>query len=91
MKEQSPVGRIWELGEKEHRRLITAVVLAVAGVTGGMVPYFAAAKMIVMLIGGVQSVAAYIPWLFTALGGFLVRTVLYNCALSVSHKATLTF
>ena len=88
MKEQSPVGRIWELGEKEHGRLITAVVLAVVGVAGGMVPYFAAAKMIVMLIGGEQSVAAYIPWLLTALGGFLVRTVLYNCALSVSHKAT---
>ena len=27
MKKQSPVGRIWELGEKEHGKLILAVVL----------------------------------------------------------------
>lgn len=32
MKKQSPVQRIWELGRDEHGRLITAVVMAVAGV-----------------------------------------------------------
>ena len=52
MKQQSPVGRIWELGKREHGRLITAVVLAVVGVACGMVPYFAAAKIIVLLISG---------------------------------------
>ncbi len=46
MKEQSPVGRSWALGEKEHGRLITAVILAVTGVACGMVPHFAAAKII---------------------------------------------
>lgn len=30
----------------------------------------------------------YLPWLLTALGGFLIRTALYNCALGISHKAT---
>lgn len=88
MKEQSPVGRIWELGKQEHGKLITAVILAVLGVTGGMVPYFAAAKIIVLLIAGETTVSVYIPWLVAALCGFLVRTVLYNGALSISHKAT---
>ena len=88
MKEQSPVGRIWELGEQEHGRLITAVILAVVGVVCGMVPYFAAARIIVLLWTGERAFAAYIPWLVTALVGFLLRTVLYNSALSVSHKAT---
>ena len=31
MKEQSPVGRIWELGEKEHAKLITADILVSKG------------------------------------------------------------
>ena len=88
MKQQSPVGRIWELGKKEHGRLTAAVVLAVIGVACGMVPYFAAAKIIVLLINGDTSPSAYIPWLSAALGGFLVRTVLYNGALGISHKAT---
>ena len=88
MKEQSPVRRIWELGEKEHGRLITAVILAVVGVACGMAPYFAAAKIIVLLLAGERAFSAYLPWLLTAIVGFLIRTVLYNGALGVSHRAT---
>ena len=88
MKQQSPVGRIWELGEKEHGKLITAVILAVIGVACGMAPYFAAAKIIVLLLAGEKAFAAYLPWLLTTLGGYLIRTLLYNGALGISHKAT---
>ena len=61
MKEQSPIGRIWELGRQEHGRLITAVLLAVTGVICGMAPYFAAAKIIVLLLSGETAIAAYLP------------------------------
>lgn len=88
MKEQSPVGRIWELGEKEHGKPITAVVLAVLGVACGMTPYFAAAKIIVQLLAGERAFSAYLQWRCMALGGFLLRTALYNGALGISHKAT---
>ena len=88
MAKQSPVQRIWELGKDQHGRLITAVVLAVVGVVGGMVPYFAAAKIIVGLVTGATALSAYAPWLAAALIGYLVRTALYNSALSLSHKAT---
>ena len=69
MKEKSPVGRIWELGESEHGKLITAVILAVVGVACGMAPYFAAAKIIVLLLAGETAFSAYLPWLLTALAG----------------------
>lgn len=88
MKGQSPIGRIWELGKREHGKLITAVILAVIGVACGMAPYFAAAKIIVLLLAGETAFSAYLPWLLTVLAGFLLRTVLYNGALGISHKAT---
>ena len=88
MKKQSPVGRIWELGEKEHGKLITAVALAVIGVACGMAPYFAAAKILAQLLAGEAAFSAYLPWLGMALAGFLIRTGLYNGALGISHKAT---
>ena len=88
MKKQSPIQRIWELGESEHGKLITAVILAVVGVICGMTPYFAAAKIIVLLLAGESTFAAYVPWLLTALLSYLLRTVLYNGALSISHQAT---
>lgn len=56
MKQQSPLLRIWELGEKEHGRLIGAIVLAAVGVIGGMVPYFAAAKMVALLMSGERDI-----------------------------------
>lgn len=87
MKKQSPVQRIWELGRDEHGRLITAVVMAVAGVVCGMAPYFAAARIIVLLLAGEMALEAYTPWLAAALCGYLLRTTLYNGALSLSHKA----
>lgn len=88
MEQQSPVGRVWELGKSEHGKLISAVVLAVIGSVCGMVPYFAAAKVITLLLAGEQTLSAYTPWLITALCGYWLRTVLYNGALSISHKAT---
>lgn len=88
MKKQSPVQRIWELGKDEHGKLITAVLMAVVGVIFGMVPYFAVAKIITLLLAGEAALNAYLPWLAAALAGCLLRTVLYNGALSVSHKAT---
>ena len=88
MEKQSPVQRIWELGKSEHTHLITAVLLAVIGVICGMVPYFAAARIIVLLLSGERALDAYSLWLGAALAGYLVRTALYNGALSLSHKAT---
>ena len=88
MEKQSPVQRIWELGKSEHGHLITAVLLAVIGVICGMVPYFAAARIIILLLAGERAISAYTVWLGAALAGYLVRTVLYNGALSLSHKAT---
>lgn len=88
MEKQSPVQRILELGKSEHGHLITAVLLAVIGVICGMVPYFAAARIIILLLAGERALSAYTVWLGAALAGYLVRTVLYNGALSLSHKAT---
>ncbi len=88
MAKQSPVQRVWELGRDEHGRLITAVLLAVLGAVGGVVPYFAAAKIIVLLIEGERALGAYAPWLLAALAGYLLCTLLYNGALSISHRAT---
>lgn len=88
MKKQSPVGRIWQLGKDEHGKLIAAAVLAVVGSVCGIVPYFAAAKIIALLLAGEKVLQTYTTWFLTALVCYWLRTVLYNGALSISHKAT---
>lgn len=88
MEKRSPMLRLWELGEKEHGGLIWAIASAAVGVLGGMVPYFAAAQIIIALISGEKELDFYLKWCGLALAGYVIRTCLYTLALSMSHKAT---
>ena len=88
MKQQSPMLRLWELSEKYHGGLLRAILSASVGVLCGMLPYFAAAQIIIGLLGGNTDIAFYITWCLAALAGYFVRTALYALALSMSHKAT---
>ena len=88
MQKQNPLLRVWELGKSQHSGLICAVISAFLGVLGGMLPYFAAAQMIVNLLEGNRDMSLYFKWLCIGMAGYLVRTLLYTLALSISHKAT---
>lgn len=88
MKKQSPLLRIWELGKTEHGGLIFAMCSAFLGVAFGMLPYISAAQIIVGLLSGNREISAYVTWLCIGLAGYAARTLLYNLALSRSHKAT---
>ncbi len=88
MQKQNPLLRIWGWGKDEHGGLIFAIVSALIGVALGMLPYFAAAQIIIGMLSGERSLSLYLPWLGLGLAGYAARTLLYNMALSVSHKAT---
>ena len=85
MQKQSPILRLWELGKNYHGGLIKAIFSAAVGV---LLPYFAAAQIIIGLLNGNTEMQFYILWCGLALAGFLLRAILYSLALSMSHKAT---
>ena len=87
MQQQTPLLRLWELGENYHSGLSRAILSAFIGVLGGMAPYFAAAQMIIGLIGENDDLSFYFKWCIIALIGFAIRSVLYALALSMSHHA----
>ena len=88
MNEKQPLLRIWELGESRHGELIRAIIMAAIGTIGGIVPYYAAAQIIVALLQGDGNRRIYLLWCGIALGGYLIKTCFYNLALAGSHKAT---
>ena len=53
-----------------------------------MLPYFAAAQIIIGLLSGRTGYGFYATWCLVALAGFCLRALLYALALSMSHKAT---
>ena len=88
MQKQSPLLRLWELGSDYHSGLLRAILSAFIGVLCGMIPYFAAAQILIGLIQGERDTGFYFSWCITALAGYLLRAILYAFALSMSHRAT---
>ena len=88
MQKQSPLLRLWELGSDCHSGLLRAILSAFIGVLCGMIPYFAAAQILIGLIQGERDTGFYLSWCITALAGYLLRAILYAFALSMSHRAT---
>ena len=88
MQKQSPLLRLWELGSDCHSGLLRAILSAFIGVLCGMIPYFAAAQILIGLIQGERDTGFYFSWCIAALAGYLLRAILYAFALSMSHRAT---
>ncbi|MDD3415008.1 MAG: ABC transporter ATP-binding protein [Lachnospiraceae bacterium] len=88
MKQKNPLFRIWEMGKDEHGGLIRAIVAALIGVILGFAPYIAAAQIIFAMLQANKDPRFYLTWCVIALTGHLLKTLLYNLALSMSHKAT---
>ena len=79
--------RLWQLAHKEHPRLIASIINAVIGVTGNILPYIAAAKIIELLLSGAKDLNEYLWWCVFGLTGFVIKTVFYCIGLGLSHKA----
>ena len=64
---------------RPHRAgFITAIVLAVLSVASGIVPYFAVARMVNLLISGEKDFLIYLIWERSALITYLLKSVLHG-------------
>lgn len=88
MKEKSPVVILWELAHKEHSKLKTSVFIATVGVIAGVIPYIAASHILIYLMNGNGGLELYLLWMGIGLVSYILKSILYSIALSVSHKAT---
>lgn len=70
--------------------MIRSMISAAIGVLSGMLPYYAAAQIIIALLGGNREWTFYLSWCAAGLIGYALRACLYALGLSLSHKATFT-
>ena len=74
---------------RPHRvGFITSTVLAVLSVASGMVPYFAVARMVNLLISGEKNFSIYLAWGAAALIAYLLKSILHGISTRCSHEAT---
>lgn len=85
--EVNPVAVLLEWSDRKGMYAVS-VILAIIGVLGGMVPYFAAGNMVVGIFNGIQEWSFYLYWGLIAGLSYLVKIVFHHLSTIVSHKAT---
>lgn len=69
-------------------KYIQSILTALIGVIGGFIPFYAVAKMIILLLEKNSDMAHYIYWSFIAVTGYAVKIIFTNLSTSISHTAT---
>ena len=67
---------------------LLSIILAVISVTSGIVPYFAVARIVNLLIGGETNFSAYLTWGIVALIAYLMKSVFHGLSTRCSHETT---
>ena len=84
----NPVARLLEwAGGANRARFALSVLLAVVGVAGTVVPYYAAGQMVVGVLGNVRDFGFYLGWCATAAAGYGAYLVFHYSSTALSHVA----
>lgn len=65
-----------------------SVVLAIISVASGLVPYFAVAEIVTLLISGEMDFSVYLQWGLIGLIAYFARSVFHGLSTRCSHEAT---
>lgn len=83
----NPVAVLLEWSGKKGTYALS-VLLAIIGVAGGMVPYFAAGNMVVGIFNAVRDWSFYVQWACIAAVSYTVQIIFHHLSTTVSHIAT---
>lgn len=84
----NPVARLLEwAGGANRARFALSVLLAVVGVAGAVVPYYAAGQMVVGVLGNVRDFGFYLGWCATATAGYGAYLAFRYSSTALSHVA----
>lgn len=87
-KKQSTGAKLLRLAGRYKGNYILSIIFSVLGVAAGLLPYFAAAQMLVELIAGGRDFGFYGMWCGIAAGGFLLKSIFTTVSTNISHSAT---
>ena len=88
MVKQDPINRLLDLIRPHRSGYILSILLAVLGVSSGMVPYFAVAQIVNLLLNGETAFSVYLLWCGIALATFVLKSVFHGLSTRCSHEAT---
>ena len=86
--EQSTASSLLRFAGPYKGRYVLSICLSVLGVASGLAPYYAAAQILIGLIGTERNFSFYIFWGIIAVVGYLAKSTFAILSTSISHTAT---
>ena len=83
-----PFARLRSLAAPHRGLYFKSILLAVAGVACGFLPYVAVANIATALIAGTTDLAFYLGWCALAAAGQVAKAFLSGASTTTSHRAT---
>lgn len=88
MEKKNPMKTLWDLAYQEQSKLKTSIFIATIAVIAGIIPYVVVSHILTYLLSGAKDIGLYFRLVVIAFIAYVLKTILYAVALSVSHKAT---
>lgn len=88
MEKKNPIKTLWDLAYQEQSKLKTSIFIATIAVIAGIIPYVVVSHILTYLLSGAKDIGLYFRLVVIAFIAYVLKTILYAVALSVSHKAT---
>lgn len=88
MEKKNPIKTLWDLAYQEQSKLKTSIFIATIAVIAGIIPYVVVSHILTYLLSGAKDIGLYFLLVVIAFIAYVLKTILYAVALSVSHKAT---
>lgn len=88
-KAQKPLKRLMDFASYHKGKYAASVLLAVIGVSGGLVPYAGVSQIIIHLLAETRKdVGFYLMWCGISGVGLIIKTLCMNWSTALSHEAT---
>jgi ATP-binding cassette subfamily B protein IrtA len=85
MKSQNWLGRVFTFAGACRGKMTLAVIAAIIGVVGGIIPYVGVYRIIVLFFDRAPTVNTILFWTAVCMAGYLVSVVFYGISTILSH------
>ncbi len=87
---KSWLSALFAYAQGERRQLVLSVVLSVASILLGLVPFFCMYRLICLFASGTADTAEILQWCLLSLGAYAAKILLFSLSTGVSHTMAYT-
>ncbi len=87
MNEHGTFCTIYRFAQECRGKMLASILCAIISVAGGLIPYWAVYRIILLFFEGTPSTGSILLWAGVAAAGYLIKLVFYGISTTLSHRS----